>query len=70
VPVTVLYVGHGDEDVAISKLATTIKRLPKAIDRGTQAAVIKRLDSVSRGLSSLPIPKGVDPLKARAPRPR
>lgn len=29
VPVTVLYVGHGEEDVSIDKLATTIKKLPK-----------------------------------------
>jgi hypothetical protein len=70
VPVTVLYVGHGDEDVAIGDLAKTIKKLPKAIDRATQAAVIKRIDSVSQSLASLPIPKGLDPMKARAPRPR
>jgi hypothetical protein len=70
VPVTVLYVGHGDDEVQISKLARTIKKLPKAIDRGTQAAVIKRVDSVSQSLASLPIPKGIDPTKARAPRPR
>jgi hypothetical protein len=70
VPVTVLYVGHGDGEVPIAKLAGTIKKLPKAIDRGTQAAVIKRLDSVSQSLASLPIPKGIDPNKVRAPRPR
>ena len=70
VPVTVLYVGHGEEDVSIDKLATTIKKLPKAIDNATMAAVIKRMESVSQSVASLPIPKGIDPLKARAPRPR
>lgn len=70
VPVTVLYVGHGDDDVPIGKLASTIKALPKKVDRATMAAVIKRVSSVSQGLSSLPIPKGVDPTKMRAPRPR
>jgi len=70
VPVTVLYVGHGDDDVPISKLSSTIKSLPKKIDRTTQAAVIKRVDSVSQSLASLPIPKGIDPTRARAPRPR
>jgi hypothetical protein len=70
VPVTVLYVGHGAEDVPISKLAPTIKALPKKIDRATMAAVIKRIDSVSQSLASLPIPKGIDPTKVRAPRPR
>lgn len=70
VPVTVLYVGHGDDEVTIAKLAKTIKSLPKKIDRATMAAVVKRVDSVSQSLASLPIPKGIDPQRARAPRPR
>ncbi|WP_460773743.1 DUF4191 domain-containing protein [Microbacterium sp. GXF7504] len=70
VPVTVLYVGHGDDEVEIGKLSKTIKALPNAIDRPTMAAVIKRVDSVSQSLSSLPIPKGIDPTRVRAPRPR
>jgi len=70
VPVHVLHVGHGDGDVPISKLAATIKALPKKVDRATMAAVVKRIDSVSQSVTSLPIPKGIDPTKARAPRPR
>jgi hypothetical protein len=70
VPITVIYVGHGDDEVAIKDLASTIKGLPKKVDRATMAAVIKRVSSVSQGLASLPIPKGVDPTKMRAPRPR
>jgi Domain of unknown function (DUF4191) len=70
VPVTVFYVGHGDDEVPIAKLASAIKSLPKKIDRATMAAVIKRLESVSQSIASLPIPKGIDPTKARAPRPR
>ncbi len=70
VPVNVFYVGHGDGEVAIADLTKTVKKLPKAIDKTTMAAVIRRVDSVSQSLSSLPIPKGVDPLKVRAPRPR
>ncbi|MFJ4252501.1 DUF4191 family protein [Microbacterium sp. NPDC090003] len=70
VPVTVLYVGHGDDEVAISDLAKTIKKIPKAIDKATMAAVIRRIESVSQSLSSLPIPKGIDPTKVRAQRPR
>lgn len=70
VPVNVFYVGHGDDEVEIAQLSKTIKKLPKAINKPTMAAVIKRLESVSQSLSSLPIPKGIDPLKARAQRPR
>jgi len=70
VPVHILYVGDGEDDVAIAKLASVIKSYPKAIDRTTMAAVIKRIDSVSQSVTSLPIPKGIDPMKARAQRPR
>ncbi len=70
VPVTVLYVGHGEDEVPISQLAKRIKSLPKALDRGTMAAVIKRVDSVSQSVTSLPIPKGIDPMRVRAQRPR
>lgn len=70
VPVTVIYLGHGEGEVPISKLAPTIKSLPKKIDRATMAAVIKRIESVSKSLTSMPIPKGIDPTKVRAPRPR
>ncbi len=70
VPVHVLYVGHGEQDVPIGELAKTIKKFPKAIDKTTMAAVIRRIESVSQSLSSLPIPKGIDPTKARAQRPR
>ncbi len=70
VPIHVLYIGHEEGDVPISKLASTIKSLPKKVDRTTMAAVVKRIESVSQSVTSLPIPKGIDPTRARAPRPR
>ncbi|MGF2947951.1 DUF4191 domain-containing protein [Microbacterium alcoholitolerans] len=70
VPVTVLYVGHGEDDVAIADLSKTIKKIPKTIDKATMAAVIRRIESVSQSLSSLPIPKGIDPTRVRSQRPR
>ncbi|MFJ6679454.1 DUF4191 domain-containing protein [Microbacterium sp. NPDC091382] len=68
--VEVLYVGDDEGDIHISKLAKTIKSLPKTVDRATLAAVVKRIDSVSQSVTSLPIPKGIDPARARAQRPR
>lgn len=68
VPVTVIYVGHGEGDVPLKDLAKTIKSLPKKINNQTMAAVIKRVESVGGG--AIPIPKGIDPNRARAPRPR
>ncbi|MEJ1087435.1 DUF4191 domain-containing protein [Microbacterium sp. Mu-80] len=70
VPITVLYVGHGEDDIAIADLAKTIKKLPKTIDKATMATVIRRVESVSQSLTSLPIPKGIDPNRVRAQRPR
>lgn len=70
VPVHVMYVGHGEGQIEIKNLGKTVKALPKVIDKATQAAVIKRMDSMTQGLGSLPIPKGIDPTKVRAPRPR
>lgn len=68
VPVTILYVGHEEDDVQLKNLAKTVKAIPKAIDNRTMAAVIKRIESVSAG--AIPIPKGIDPNRVRAPRPR
>ncbi|WP_405372893.1 MULTISPECIES: DUF4191 domain-containing protein [unclassified Microbacterium] len=68
--IEVLYIGHGEGDVPIGRLAKTIKALPKTVDRATLAAVVKRVDSVSQSVTSLPIPKGIDPARARSQRPR
>ena len=70
VNVEVFYVGHGEGDIPISKLAKTIKSLPKTLDRATMAAVVKRVESVSQSVTSLPIPKGIDPTRVRPQRPR
>ncbi|WP_261167175.1 DUF4191 domain-containing protein [Microbacterium sp. Marseille-Q6965] len=70
VPLHEFYVGHGEGEIPIKDLAKTIKALPKAIDRATMGAVVQRLESLGSGMSSLPIPKGIDPTRVRAPRPR
>lgn len=70
VPVTVFYVGHGEGEVPIKELAKTIKALPKKLDKATMGAVLKRIESVSQSVTSLPIPKGIDPQRVRAQRPR
>ncbi|MFT4235923.1 MAG: DUF4191 family protein [Microbacterium sp.] len=70
VPVTTFYVGHDEGEVPIDQLAKQIKKLPKKVDKATMGAVIQRIESVSQSVASLPIPKGIDPMRARAPRPR
>lgn len=70
VPVHVFYEGDGEGDVPMDQLVKTIHQLPKKVDRNTRAAIVQRLDSMKQGLGSLPIPKGIDPNRVRAQRPR
>lgn len=70
VPITVIHVGRGEGEVPIDRLARTIKALPNRVDKATVATVVKRVGSVSQSLTSLPIPKGIDPNRVRPPRPR
>ncbi len=71
VPVTVFYVGSEADDTHISQLAKEIKKLPKAVDRHGMNQLVSRTESISRGgAAALPIPKGIDPMNVRAPKPR
>ncbi|WP_029149999.1 DUF4191 family protein [Microbacterium indicum] len=71
VPVNVFYVGHDEGQVEIKNLAKAIKKLPNAVDRAGMNQLISRSESMSRGgAAAMPIPKGIDPLRVRAPRPR
>jgi hypothetical protein len=67
VPVTLLYVGPDAESTPLYKLPTKLRSIKSALRKPEILAVSNRLNSLR---SSLPIPKGMDPTKARAPRPR
>ena len=66
VPIHVLSVGNGDGQVKLSALESTMRKLPRKLTKQEVAAVVKRLHSL--GAMRLPIPKGVDPMKARPDR--
>ncbi|GGO59948.1 hypothetical protein GCM10010910_04140 [Microbacterium nanhaiense] len=69
VPVTEFFIGKGEGEVAIDQLAKQIKKLPKKVDRNGMAQLVARTESISRGgATALPIPKGIDPMRARAPK--
>lgn len=68
VPVTVLHVGPDADSVPLHRLAGRMNKLKKALNRHEVLAVSNRLQSLGR--NGLPIPKGVDPFKVRAGRPR
>lgn len=69
VPIHLVHVGPDADSVALERLAKTLNRLGKAISKAEVYAVNNRLVSLSKS-STLPIPKGIDPTKVRAPKPR
>ena len=68
VPVTFLYVGPDADSIPLHKLAGKLRSLKPALRKPEVLAVSNRLNSL--GKNGLPIPKGVDPMRVRAPRPR
>jgi Domain of unknown function (DUF4191) len=68
VVVTFLHVGPDSDAVPLHKLAGKMSRLKRTLNKSEVYAVSNRLSSLGTG--KLPIPKGIDPTKARAARPR
>jgi len=68
VPVSLLYVGPDPESTELYRLPKELRKIKRTLRKPEVYAVEARLKSL--GKNGLPIPKGMDPLKARAPRPR
>jgi len=66
VPVTTLECGDEEGQVPLPKIARKVQRLKPAISKAEMQEVIRRLTAL--GGQKLPIPKGVDPMKARPDR--
>ena len=66
VPVHLWTVGDGEDDVPIRKLSGRLTRMKPSLSKAEVSVVNKRLTSLG-GLKP-PIPKGVDPTKARMDR--
>lgn len=66
VPVTVLEVGHGEDQVPLAKVESHLKRLKKVLTKEEVPAVSQRLNAVQS--TAAPIPKGIDPMKVRPNR--
>lgn len=60
-----LRVGQDEHGIRLHTLTKTMYKLPKALTRGEVTAVVSRLEALSAGPA---IPKGIDPLKFRAPK--
>lgn len=66
VPVHVLEVGKDQGQIPLPKLVSKVRKLRPALNKHEVSVVIKRLQAL--GTAKLPIPKGVDPMKARPDR--
>lgn len=68
VPVHVLNVGPDADAIPLHRIVPSLNKYKKALTRAEITAVSNRLSSL--GKNGLPIPKGIDPNRIRAPRPR
>lgn len=66
VPVTMLQVGQEEGQVSLRKLPRTVQKLKPTLTKQEAAEVTKRLKAL--GGTRLPLPKGVDPYRARPDR--
>jgi hypothetical protein len=65
-PITLLQVGDGEGQVALRKLPRAVQKLRPKLTKQEVAEVSKRLNAL--GGVRLPVPKGVDPMRARPDR--
>lgn len=68
IPIHHLYVGPDENSVPLPRLSRQLQKLKPALNRNEIAAVYNRLASLQQ--SPVGIPKGIDPNRVRAPRPR
>jgi hypothetical protein len=66
VPITLMQVGSGEGQVPLKKLPAAVRKLKPTLTKQETAEVIKRLTAL--GAVRLPVPKGIDPMRARPDR--
>jgi len=68
VPVTTLYIGREEGQVPLHRLSRTLVKMKPALSRRDVAVVFNRVSSMKA--DPVGIPKGIDPYRVRAGRPR
>lgn len=66
IPIHVIHVGTGEGQVPLNKLVKAINKPKKALNKSQREQVAARLRAI--GGQRLPVPKGVDPMRARPDR--
>jgi hypothetical protein len=64
--VAIVNAGDGPDQVPLRKVSRTLTRMRPALTKGEVSEVAKRLRAL--GAAKLPIPQGVDPMRARPDR--
>lgn len=64
-PIYEIYVGHGENQVEIKKLRSTVRRLPKNISREEVDSINARLESLAAKKTAMGMPKGPIPGNAK-----
>lgn len=70
VPINFVHVGPDSDSVPLYKLPARLRKFKRVLRNPEIIAIGNRLNSIDRGKGGLPVPKGMDPTKLRAPRPR
>lgn len=65
VPIDVVYICGDDESIRLHSLVKTIYKMKRKLNRSEVSAVANRLATLPM---NIPVPKGIDPTKFRAPR--
>ncbi|KXZ58258.1 DUF4191 domain-containing protein [Brevibacterium ravenspurgense] len=68
VPVHVIQGGEGKNQVPMNRLVSTVYKLPKKLTKAEVLQVRKRLAALGTMSTNQPIPKGIDPNRARPNR--
>ena len=69
VPIHVLQVGPDENSIRLKNLRKELNKLKKELKKVEVLAVANRLESLKKP-GQVAIPKGIDPTKMRAPKPR
>jgi hypothetical protein len=69
VPIHIVHVGPDDDSTPLPKLRKTLYKFKKELNKAEVLAVSHRLSSLKKP-GTIPMPKGIDPFKMRAPKPR
>lgn len=68
VPITTVYVGNEEDQIPLRKVSRTLTKMKPALNKREVGVVFNRMSSMKS--DPIGIPKGVDPFKVRAGKPR